>query len=61
MNVDVRVLIETAVQTHLTNISPLSGGCIGQVYRVELSTGEQLVAKVDNSPNPKLAIEGYML
>ncbi|MCP5097959.1 MAG: fructosamine kinase family protein [Chloroflexi bacterium] len=61
MNVDVRALIETVVQTHLTNISPLSGGCIGQVYRVELSTGEQLVAKVDNNSNPKLAIEGYML
>jgi fructosamine-3-kinase len=43
------------------NIVPLSGGCIGQVYRVKLANGQSLVAKVDDGPSPKLGLEGYML
>ena len=45
----------------VTDIAPLSGGCIGQVYRLQLADGARLVAKVDDGPRPKLDIEGYML
>ncbi|MEJ2655490.1 MAG: fructosamine kinase family protein, partial [Acidihalobacter sp.] len=40
---------------------PLSGGCVGQVYRVRLADGETLVAKVDESAQPVLSTEGFML
>lgn len=58
---DIREVIETAVQIPIRDISPLSGGCVGQVYRVRLADGETLVAKVDEGANPVLAIEGFML
>lgn len=58
---DIRREIETAVSTSIIDIAPLSGGCIGQVYRVVLPGGQQLVAKVDAGPNPRLGIEAYML
>jgi fructosamine-3-kinase len=45
----------------VTGIEPLSGGCIGEVYRAGLADGTSVVAKVDTSPRPKLAMEGYML
>ena len=55
--------IETAVSpaSSVVDVTPLSGGCIGQVYRVRLADGRQLVAKVDDGPTPRLDIEGYML
>jgi fructosamine-3-kinase len=53
--------IEQALDTHIQDIAPLSGGCIGQVYRVRLEDGRTVVAKVDDSPHAQLAIEGYML
>ena len=53
--------IEQALNGHIKDISPLSGGCIGQVYRVKLDDGRVVVAKVDESPDSQLAIEGYML
>ena len=58
---DIRRTIETAVSTPINDISPLSGGCIGQVYRVVLADERQLVAKVDLNAEPRLATEGYML
>jgi fructosamine-3-kinase len=60
---DLRREIETAVlpPTTITDILPLSGGCIGQVYRVRLADGRQVVAKMDDGANPQLACEGYML
>jgi len=39
----------------------LSGGCIGEVYRVRLASGTDLVAKIDDGPRPQLGVEGYML
>lgn len=39
----------------------LSGGCIGEVYRVELEDGRSIVAKVADGTGATLAIEGYML
>lgn len=53
--------IELATGHVVVNISPLSGGCIGQVYRVNMKDGSRLVAKVDGQENPHLDIEGYML
>ena len=66
---DVRAAVElalsqadgTAVSTQLQTISPLSGGQIGQVYRVELADGTPLVVKFDDGPEPQLDIEGAML
>ncbi|NHZ72122.1 MAG: phosphotransferase [Aquificales bacterium] len=53
--------IEQALDGHIKDISPLSGGCIGQVYRVKLDDGRVVVAKYDSSPDSQLAVEGYML
>lgn len=39
----------------------LSGGCIGEVYRVELEDGRSIVAKVADGTGATLAVEGYML
>lgn len=60
---DLRLEIETAVSppSSVKDIVPLSGGCIGQVYRVRLADGRQLVAKADDGPDPRLHIEGDML
>lgn len=56
-----RNAIEQALDGHIKDISPLSGGCIGQVYRVTLDDGRVVVAKVDDNSQSQLAIEGYML
>jgi fructosamine-3-kinase len=56
-----RDAIEQAIDARIKDISPLSGGCIGQVYRVVLDNGRSVVAKVDNNPDSQLAVEGYML
>ncbi len=53
--------IETALGLKVVDITPLSGGCVGQVYRVDLADGERIVAKVDQTLQPKLSIEAYML
>lgn len=45
----------------VVDIAPLGGGCIGQVYRVRLADGQQLVVKADDGPAPRLDIEAYML
>lgn len=42
-------------------VSPLSGGCIGEVYRVEFTDGRTIVAKVADGTGATLATEGYML
>lgn len=58
---DIRTTIASALDTDLTDIAPLSGGCIGQVYRVQTADGRTLVAKLDASSRPRLDIEGAML
>ncbi len=40
---------------------PLSGGCIGEVFRVRLADGSSIVAKVADGSGVKLDPEGYML
>ncbi|NLF64660.1 MAG: fructosamine kinase family protein [Chloroflexi bacterium] len=42
-------------------LDALHGGCIGQVYRAELEDGQRVVVKVDDSPDPRLDVEAYML
>ena len=58
---DLRQTIETAAGAPVTDIAPLSGGCIGQVYRVRLAGGEVLVAKIDDGAQPRLHLEASML
>lgn len=57
----IRQQIEDAIDSAVADISTLSGGCVGQLYRVTLATNEFIVAKVDDSPHPVLDVEGYML
>ena len=40
--------------------TPLSGGCISTVYRIDLANGERVVAKL-GSTNGNLSLEGWML
>jgi fructosamine-3-kinase len=45
----------------MLSVRPLGGGCIGEVYRVELEKGPSLVAKVDTVGESHLEREAYML
>lgn len=58
---DLRENVTNLTGQSVADIVPLSGGCIGQVYRVRLADGTQLVLKADDGRTPKLDIEGYML
>ncbi|MDX1614819.1 MAG: fructosamine kinase family protein [Candidatus Promineifilaceae bacterium] len=42
-------------------LSPLSGGCVGQVLLVEWKGSPQLVAKIDDSQFAQLDVEAFML
>jgi fructosamine-3-kinase len=57
--------LESEIQRHLgiepLHLSPLSGGCIGEVYRVELADLSQCVCKVGRDGETGLDIEGFML
>ena len=53
--------VEVALGERLTSARPMGGGCIGEVYRVELEDGSPLVAKVDASGKAHLEREAYML
>lgn len=61
MGMNVSEKIRDIMGERVVNIEPLSGGCIGEVYRVWLAGGTSIVAKVDDGPWPQLAIEGDML
>jgi fructosamine-3-kinase len=43
-----------------TRVRPLGGGCVGEVYQVEIP-GQIVVAKVDSGATANLETEGYML
>lgn len=53
--------IEAAIGYRVVDLSPLRGGCVGQVYQVNLDNKSKLVVKLDDSKSPKLDVEGYML
>ncbi len=44
----------------IARLSPLTGGCIAAVYRIDLASGDTLVAKLSRT-GAGLAIEGWML
>lgn len=53
--------IEAAIGVAALNVEPLSGGCVGRAFRVHLSDGNSIVAKVDELGRQNLALEAYML
>ncbi|MDQ3841503.1 MAG: fructosamine kinase family protein [Actinomycetota bacterium] len=53
--------IEATLGEHLLGAQPIGGGCIGEVYKVELADGTTLVAKVDRRAQSHLEREAYML
>lgn len=53
--------VEAHLGGRLKSARPLGGGCIGEVYRVELEDGTPLVAKVDREGETHLEREAYML
>jgi fructosamine-3-kinase len=53
--------IEEYLGERLLSARPMGGGCIGEVYRVELEGGAPLVAKVDRKSASHLEREAYML
>ena len=53
--------VERHLGERLLSARPLGGGCIGEVYKVELDDGMPLVAKVDREGESHLEREAYML
>ncbi len=51
--------IEAATGQRPAQVGKLSGGCVGEIYKVELKDGTRLVAKV--SATGGLAVEAFML
>lgn len=58
---DLSSQIETVLGVRPQGFTALSGGCIGEVYRVRLPGGESVVAKVSDGQGASLELEGYML
>lgn len=62
MSEGMRTEIESALGTKLTSTRPMGGGCVGEVYRVDLSGGSTVAVKVDRTGGEaQLQLEGYML
>lgn len=58
---DLQQRIADLLDTGVSGIRPLSGGMIGEVYRVDLADGRAIVAKVAQSAEAGLQTEAYML
>jgi len=58
---DLSRAIQDALGTGVDRVTPLSGGCVGEVHRVDLGDGTRVVAKVDRGASAALSIEGWML
>jgi fructosamine-3-kinase len=54
-------VVEAHLGERLLSARPLGGGCIGEVYKVEMGDGTELVAKVDREGGSHLEREAYML
>jgi len=52
--------IEAAIGRRPARLSPLSGGCIAEIYRADFANGERLVAKLAGREGD-LTLEAYML
>lgn len=52
--------IEAAIGRRPARLSPLSGGCIAEIYRADFADGERLVAKLAGTEGD-LGLEAYML
>jgi fructosamine-3-kinase len=61
MDTYIRLQIQTIFGKVPQRIMALSGGCIGEVYRVDLADNISIVAKVGDGTGTPLDIEGYML
>ena len=53
--------VEAVLGERLLSTRQMGGGCIGEVYKVELADGTTLVAKVDRKAESHLEREAYML
>ena len=53
--------IATILNVAPRRLTALSGGCVGEVYRVEMADGSALVAKLDRASQPVLEREAFML
>lgn len=60
MRADARRRIEAATGKSVVRVSPLSGGCVGDVFAIDLADGDKIVAKIADAGG-KLALEGFML
>ncbi|MEO8612248.1 MAG: fructosamine kinase family protein [Chloroflexota bacterium] len=53
--------VQQAIGSPVAKLTPLMGGCIGEVYRVDLPDNTALVAKVADGSGVTLEPEGFML
>ena len=60
MNIEVVARLETITGVSVAGVHPMNGGCVGNVFAVELTDGVCLVAKIGDNGSG-LGIEGFML
>ena len=53
--------VERAIGVRPSLLTPLAGGCVADVRRADLPSGESVVVKTDDRASPTLEIEGRML
>lgn len=53
--------IEMALGLKTVEAAQLDGGCVSEVFKVQLDDGRTLVAKIDRRPEPSLEVEAQML
>ncbi|MFO7662286.1 MAG: fructosamine kinase family protein [Chloroflexota bacterium] len=58
---DIQQRLATAIDEPVIDIESLGGGCVSEVYLVRLSSGEQLVVKLDEDEQASLPVEAKML
>ncbi len=58
---DLRQRLEAILNAGVTSLTPLSGGCVGDVSRADLDDGTSVVVKTATRSGATLDIEGFML